>query len=768
MLIHVLTLGSAVALGSGLAFGRQPKTLRRKLCTKGCLRAQEGYHTSGSPRRRTDGTHEKARYARDDDKGHFALARPQDLYEGARKGYLALRKVIEISMGGTQARDEQLQELTGQHGSTSASAVESNLDRRIDIAMGLIGLATVGTLFYAPLLPLAGAGTLVNNLPVVQELSKNLRKGRITTELLEVVSLISFLVSRYFLLASIVSFTALLNLKLLRRTEEHSHQQLIESFSQKPLSIWVMTDGTEVSMPLAAVRKNDIVVVNAGEVIPVDGTVVEGTATVDQHSLTGESQPVEKEAGEPVFATTLVLSGRILVRAEHTGSDTNAAKIEQILEQTQEFKESVKLRGKAIADGFIAPTLFVSSLTLPLLGPSAAMAILWSAFGYNMKLYGPISVLNFLHIMAKNGILIKDGRSLEMLRQVDTVVFDKTGTLTVEQPTLGRIYPLGPYDAQTVLAYAAAAEHRQSHPIAKAIVTAAREQGLEPPSIEDAAYHVGYGIQVTLDSQSIQVGSVRFMQQKGIHLPDEVRDLQNRSQATGSSLVYIAVDQHLAGVLRLDPCVRPEAKRVVDYLKAEGRTVSIISGDHEGPTRRLAHELGVDNYYSETLPAEKAEIIKKLRAEGRFVGYIGDGINDAIALREANVSISLSGASTVATDTAQIILMDADLARIESLFEIAKAFEKNMRTNYLNSMVPGVITLSGVFLLHMGLVGSLVVYFSSKILGLMNCMMPLVKDELSDDAAPWKVKADEDKAPNAAQCGNAATGLEPDGVATGA
>lgn len=764
MLVQVLALGSAVALGSSVAFGRKPKTLRRKLRSKGCLETELPPNSQGSPSGWTDQARARSRSTSGGNAGQFSSLRSQDLYQGAKKGFLAIRKVFVISMGGTQGRDAQLRRLTAQQGLDVANAADRKLDRKIYISIGLIGLAAAGTFFYAPLLPIAGAATLINNLPVFQELSKNLRKGRITTELLEIVSLISFLVSGYFFLATIVSFTALLNLKLLRRTEEHVHRQLIDSFSQKSHSIWVIADGAEVEMPLEAVRKNDFVVVNAGEVIPVDGTVVEGIATVGQHSLTGEAQPVEKEIGETVFATTVVLSGRILIQAEHTGSETNAAKIGHILEQTQDFKESLRLRGKQIADGFIAPTLFVSSLTLPFLGPNPAMAILWSGFGYNMKIYGPISVLNFLHIMAKNGILIKDGRSLETLQQLDTVVFDKTGTLTVEQPKLGRIYPLATYDEETLLTYAAAAEHRQSHPIAKAILNAAQRRGLALPSIEDAAYEVGYGIQVTLDEKLIQVGSVRFMQQKGIHLPDDVSALQSRANATGSSLIYVAVDQHLAGVLRLDPCIRPEARRIVDYLKAEGVAVSIISGDQEEPTRRLARELGVDSYFAETLPAQKAQLIAKLRADGKFVGYVGDGINDAIALKEANVSISLSGASTVATDTAQIILMDGDLARIESLFEISKAFEKNMHANYLNSMIPGVITLTGVFLLHMGLVGSLVVYFSSKILGLANCMMPLVKDEMSEDAATWKAKNDTGGGPVETVCDPVESKPEPDVV----
>ncbi len=489
----------------------------------------------------------------------------------------------------------------------------------------------------------------------------------------------------------------------------------------------------EVDIPLEAVQKEEIIVVNAGEIIPIDGIITDGFASIDQHSLTGESQPVEKEVGSQVFAATLVLAGRILVQVEKTGTNTNAAKIGHILQQTQDFKETLRLRWKQIADSFAAPTLFVSGLTLPLLGANPAMAVLWSGFGYNMQLFGPIGVLNFLHMMAKNGLLIKDGRSLEMLQQIDTVVFDKTGTLTMEQPQLSHLYPRKPFNEETLLTYAAAAEYRQTHPIAKAILTAAEQRGLDLPVIDEAAYQVGYGIEVKIKTTVVQVGSARFMHQKSIGLPTEIQYLKIECDANGHSLVYVALDDNLAGVLELQPCIRPEAKEIINYLKAQGIELYIISGDHEQPTRQLAQELGIEHYFAETLPDKKAELIAGLRASGKFVGFIGDGINDAIALKQANLSISLRGASTAATDTAQIILMDGDLNKLKSLFEIANAFEANMRTNYLTSIVPGVICLGGVFLFHMGVVGGLVVFYSGKMIGLTNTMLPLVKHENCDN-----------------------------------
>ena len=701
MLIQIL------AIGSGLVFGAKIKKFRQKKSQYHLIKTQVLI-----PK-------QKQKLSR--------------LFQKGKAGVLSTKEIINISMSGGELRDQHFAQMSTTDDNQQPDASETKLNKNIKGSIGLMGLSLAGSWLYAPLLPLAGIATLYIVTPVFKKLLQNLKKGRVTTELIEIVSVVGLLATGYFFLATFITFTSLLCQKLLMRTEQHSHKQLINSFSQKQQTVWVIRESTEVETALDTVQLEDIVVVNAGEIIPVDGMITEGFANIDQHSLTGESKPTEKEAGEKVFALTLVLTGRILIKVENTGINTNAAKIGLILEQTQEYKESLRLRGKQIADDFIVPTLVTSGLTLPLLGPSAAMAIIWTAFGYNMKLYGPISVLNFLHIMAKNGILIKDGRSLEMLQKVDTLVFDKTGTLTMEQPQLAEIHSLELFDDETLLSYAAAAENRQSHPIAKAIKTAAKQRGLNLPSVEEASYQVGYGIEVKIDNKVVWVGSARYMEQQKVDLPDQIQALKIDSDARGDSLVYIAIDGALAGVLGLQPSIRPEAKEIINYVKAQGISVIIISGDHEQPTRRLANDLGIEHYFAETLPEEKAEVVAELRASGKFVAYVGDGINDAIALKQANVSISLRGASSAATDTAQLILMDGDLTKLKSLFEISKSFEANMRTNYLTSMIPGVITLGGVFLFHMGIIGSMVVYFSAKMAGLTNAMLPLVKhDNLTD------------------------------------
>ena len=395
--------------------------------------------------------------------------------------------------------------------------------------------------------------------------------------------------------------------------------------------------------------------------------------------------------------------------------------------QTADFTSLIELRGVEISDRMAPATALLSTLTLLLLGPVQALTILLSGIGYNMRLLGPVSLLNYLQLTSLNGILIKDGRALEQIRNVDTVVFDKTGTLTLEQPHVGAIYACNGYDEMTLLTYAAAAEHRQTHRIACAIIQAATEQGLTLPTVSDASYQVGYGIQVVLDGKLVRVGSNRFMAMEAIAIPIEIDTLAQSAHSEGHSLVYVAVDEQLAGVIELHPTVRPEAKRIVNALHQRGIETYIISGDNEGPTRALAKQLGIDNYFAETLPENKAQLIRQLQQEGRFVCFVGDGINDSIALKTAQVSISLRGATTIATDTAQIILIDETLNQLERLFILADEFEANMQINLITTIVPAVVIIGGVFLGVVGYASGLVLFWAGGISGMLNAMRPLLQ-----------------------------------------
>jgi Cu2+-exporting ATPase len=414
---------------------------------------------------------------------------------------------------------------------------------------------------------------------------------------------------------------------------------------------------------------------------------------------------------------------------DHTGSDTVAAQISDILSRTVDFKSSGEWQGEHLADKSALPMLALSALTLPLLGPGSAVAILNAYFGYNLRLISPISVLNFLSIASQEGILVKDGKALEVLSQVDTIVFDKTGTLTLEQPHIGQIYTWHDIAADEILAYAAAAESKQTHPIARAIRQEATSRELLVPEIDQASYEVGYGVKTSVADRFIRVGSSRFMEMEGLAIPSQASATQTYCHEHGYALVYVAIGDQLVGGIELHATIRPEAKRVISDLQQRHMAVYIISGDHEKPTQQLAQELAVDHYFAETLPEQKAELIAQLQHEGRSVCFVGDGINDAIALTTADVSISLSGASALAIDAAQIILLDARLDQVTRLFELAKHLDANMKSNLITTVIPGVACIGGVYLLKFGVIATEVLYNLGLVAGVTNAMLPALKYE---------------------------------------
>jgi Cu2+-exporting ATPase len=598
------------------------------------------------------------------------------------------------------------------------------------VSSATLGLTVASTLIYPALAPLSIFAIIYSAFPIFKTgFSAFFKTRRIEVSILDVILITGMLVKGYLFVSAATIWLLTLSEKLLIKTENDSRQKLVNIFGEQIRTVWVKVDGVEIQISFEALKVGDIVVVNAGEVIPVDGVIVDGVATVDQHTLTGESQPVEKATEDKVLASTILLSGRIGIRVEQTGQDTIAARISNVLNKTADFTSSVQARGLEIANNYTPATLAISGITLPFFGATSALTILLSSLGYNMRLISPISVLNYLKILSEHGILIKDGRALELLDRVDTVVFDKTGTLTLDQPHIGNIYicaGLGITENQ-LLMYAASAEYRQTHPIAMAILEAAKQREINLPPISEAAYEVGYGIKVKVDEVLVRVGSTRFMEMEGIVIPDEMRNLQDQGFEEGYSLVCVAINDQLGGMIELHPTIRPEIKSILRGLKQRDMSLYIISGDHEKPTQRLAMELGIDHYFAETLPENKADLIEKLQKEGKYVCFVGDGINDSIALKKANVSISIKGATTVATDTAQIVLMDGTLSQLDKLFNIAGDFEGNMKNNFKISMIPGIFCIGGVYIFHFGVISGIMIYNLGLITGVTNAMLPLKK-----------------------------------------
>ena len=602
-----------------------------------------------------------------------------------------------------------------------------DVDNYIKVSAASIGFALVGEFLYPPLVIPAVAMLLYSSVPVFKSAGKALSKGKVKASLVDSIAITGGLVTHYYVASGVATLVYFSAIKLMMATEDKSKSQLGNIFGKQPLSVWLLQEGAEKSIPFESLKVGDTIVLHAGEMIPIDGIITGGYASIDQHALTGESQPAEKGINASVLAGTIVVEGRVEVQVEQCGSETVAAKIGDILQHTADFRSSVEAKSIHLSDQLALPTLALGGVALATLGPVSGIAIVSCNFSEIIRIVAPLGVLNFLKLATETGILIKDGRSLELLSNVDTVVFDKTGTLTLEQPHVGGLNVWGELDEDTLLRLAAAAEHKQTHPIARAIIEAAEAKKLELPLVDHTRYEIGYGIKVELEQKTVLVGSHRFMLMQAIELPPVAEEIQQRCHENGHSLVYVAVDGLSVGAVELHSTIRPEAVEVLRQLRQQNLRLCIISGDQEKPTRHLAQLLGIDDYFAETLPENKAQLIEKLQQEGRSVCFIGDGINDTIALKKANVSISLQGASTAATDTAGIILMDKNLTQLPHLFKLAKGMEKNMRKSFASALIPGVVGVVGVFWLHFGIYSALLLYVTSLAAGVTNSMTPLLK-----------------------------------------
>jgi Cu2+-exporting ATPase len=642
----------------------------------------------------------------------------------------SLRQAKELVFDDTRSR--QLDEFGGPAEGSARSQIaiaEQTVERYLRVAASSVAVATVGTLFFPPLKLVSGALILFAAFPVFKGAYIDIvQQRRISIKLLDSVSFIGLLAGGYFLICSITSTIFHASTKMMLKTEDRSRALLANMFGQQPRFVRVLVDGEEIEIPFELLTMGDTLVVHAGQMIPVDGVIRQGTAAVDQRILTGEAQPVEKGPGDSVFAATVLLAGRIEVQVEKTGSETAAAQIREVLANTTDFRTAIQARWRGVADQTVLPTLGLAGVALAVLNPVSALAVVNSNYVAVMKVASPLGMLNFLQRASQAGVLIKDGRALEAASKVDTVVFDKTGTLTENQPHVGEIYLFADLAENEVLNYAAAVEANQSHPIAKAILQAASERKLTLPPLEDARFEVGYGIEARIGDAKVRVGSARYMGMQGIVLPDEFQTRREAMQSRGSSLVYVGIGDHLAGAIELRPTLRPEAREVVQKLKKLGLTLYIISGDQAAPTEALATELGIGQYFAEVLPQDKSRMVQKLQQEGRQVCFVGDGINDAIALKTANVSVSLRGASSLATNTAQIILMDESLRQLSQLFEVAGEYDANLKTLMTTTFVPGVFSLAGVFLLGTGNALALTLFNLSMIAGLVNAIWPALQN----------------------------------------
>ena len=602
-------------------------------------------------------------------------------------------------------------------------------DLHLPICTASLPLAAAAQFAFPPLLPVAALVFAYTSIPTFREAKDVLfKERRLGVDVLDAIVVVGCLGTMSIFPGAVLCWCLGFGKVLVKRTQDNSKKLMLNAFGKQPRYVWLYRDGTEVQIPMDKLQKGDIIVVNTGEVVPVDGHAVEGMAMIDQHALTGESTPSEKGVGDRVFASTVMVAGKLFVSVESSGADTASAKISQILNDTAGYKLASQHKGERLADQAVIPTLTIGAVGLATMGTAGAVAILNSDFGTGIRMAAPLAMLSSLALCAHKGILVKDGRALELMNEVDTVLFDKTGTLTRERPEVGRIIAAEDLTTDRVLQFAAAAEKKFHHPIALAILHKAKERDLELPATDDTQYKVGYGITVHVDGHVIRVGSRRFMEMEGIEIPGEVHEALEEAHREGYTMVMVGVDDRLGGAIELQAAVRPEVQEIIKGLRERGiKHIAIISGDHEAPTKKLAESLGMDRYFAQVLPADKADYVAKLQAEGCKVCFVGDGINDSIALKKANVSISLRGASSIATDTAHIVFLEEGLAKLCELRDIARELDQNVKRSWGMILAPNIACIVGVFTMGFGIMASVVTNNVAALAALGNGVLPLRK-----------------------------------------
>lgn len=453
----------------------------------------------------------------------------------------------------------------------------------------------------------------------------------------------------------------------------------------------INADGSEEDVLLTHVHEGDRLRVRPGEKVPVDGVVEEGASSLDESMLTGESLPVSKRPGDKVIGATMNTSGALVIRAEKVGSATVLSQIVNLVAQAQRSRAPMQRMADLVAGYFVMAVVVIAVATLfvwGIFGPQPswvyglinAVAVLIIACPCALGLATPMSVMVATGRGATQGVLFRDAAAIENLRKVDTLIVDKTGTLTEGRPGFDQAVAVGDMSADEVLRIAASLDQGSEHPLADAIVSAARERGLSLSPVDEFESGSGIGVRGRVDDRVLVLGNTALMQQESVDVA-ELNDAAESFRTKGASVMYLAVDGRLAGLLAVSDPIKQTTPEAVEVLKAAGIRLIMATGDGVSTAKAVAERLGIDEVHGEVTPGDKLDLVSKLQSEGRVVAMAGDGINDAPALAKANVGIAMGTGTDVAMNSAQVTLVKGDLRGISTAVHLSEKTVINMKQN---------------------------------------------------------------------------------------
>lgn len=555
-------------------------------------------------------------------------------------------------------------------------------------SLAALGAGGVLALTGTPLaLPLIGLGSLA----IFRRALMRVRKGKIGVDALDATAMTITVATGQFLTAAVIGALVESGELLRDLTASRSRRELGALMSHEGATCWKLVGGKRVATKVARLEAGDHVMVANGDRIPVDGMAVRGRAVVDERLLTGEPVPVTRSPGQMVFAMTVVVDGELVIQASGRASDSRAGRIMTFLESAPIGETRMADHARRIADRFVIPVMGTAAVVYALTGNATrAAAILIFDLASGIRVAAPTTMLASLIGAAREGILIKGAAAMEKLARVDAVVFDKTGTLTMGVPAVTRITTFNGLAENDLLRVAAGADQSLNHPLAAALVVEAEQRGLNLPRRTRTDYHIGLGVDAQLEGkQRYLVGNREFMKERGVKVPPHVN-------GHGLSEVIVASGGRCLGAIVFTDEPRPEAGRIVDGLRRRGvRRVVLLSGDTPVATERVAKPLGIEEWSARMSPQQKADFVRDLKREGHVVAVVGDGVNDSMAFKFADLSVAMGGGADVARANSDVVLLDDGLESLTKALDRSRESLGIMNQNLAVIAAPNAVGLAG-------------------------------------------------------------------------
>ena len=514
---------------------------------------------------------------------------------------------------------------------------------------------------------------------------KELWNHRLNVEVLDAASILASLAQRDCKTASSVMFLLNISSLLEEYTHKRTHNALARSLSINVDRVWRVDGDTDTLVPMADIHVNDWIRVRSGNLIPVDGRVIDGEAMINEASMTGESLAVAKRADSSVYAGTVLEEGSLVIQVTALSDESRIAQIMDMIDHSEALKAGVQSQAEHLADA-IVPYSFLGAIGVFAItrNLTKALSVLMVDYSCAIKLSTPIAVISAMKEASDHGILIKGGKYFEIFSEADTIVFDKTGTITESCPKLDKVIPFGKYTRDEVLRISACLEEHFPHSVARAIVKQAEVEGLVHEELHaEVEYVVAHGISSKIGDKKCLIGSYHFIAEDEHIRVTQKQRMEIEAAAQGRSVIYLTIGKSLAGVLLIYDPPRPEAKAVIQDLYKEGiKRIYMLTGDSENAARAVAEEIGVTDYQAQVLPEDKANIIGSLRSDKTKLIMVGDGINDSPALAAADVSVAMQDASDLAREVADITLLHNNLEDIVFLRRLSNAMLQRIKGNY--------------------------------------------------------------------------------------